>query len=118
MDIIAQRKLQKAATATTEATGKSCPECLLPDKGAHKCSPAALPSLELLDSNESKSEEERAAQIIRQKLTSEATTACGKKYGSVKLATGGHPISIEVKKPKMKPTATGEWIYLIKLMKL
>ena len=120
MDIITARKMLNAPTSdSSEAPGKLCPECYLSiSEGIkHKCAPAVLPSIEQLDSVSGKSEEQQAAQVVRQKLVSEASTSRGEQYGTLTLATGGPPLHVEVKRPKIEQAAAASSEDLVKHMK-
>ena len=119
MDIIAAQKMYATpvnSNTSQVVLGKLCRECYLPEGTEHKCTPAALPSIETIDSVSGKSDEEQAAKVIREKLVAEASTSRGQKYGNLTLATGGPPIHVEIKKPRIEspPTATSE--SLIKYM--
>ena len=111
MDIIAAQEMLKTASNSSnsaQAPGKLCEECYLPisEETGHKCIPAVLPSIEKIDSASGKSDEQQAAQVVRKMLVSEASSKRGEKYGNVTLATGGPPMHVEVKRPKMEPAAT------------
>ena len=117
MDIIAAQKMLPV-DVQHESPGNMCPECYLSvsEQSPHKCTPSALPSIQMVDSVGGKSEEKQAAQLVRKKLVSEASTSRGKEYGTVTLETGGRSIHVEIKRPKMDPEATATSADLVKHM--
>ena len=119
MNVIqAQKYIPPKAKDQPNAPGNLCPDCYTSLQGGadHRCVPAAPVALQMMEVDE-KSEEERAAKVVRQKLVTEASTSRGKEYGTLTLATGGPPIHVEVKRPNPPPTGTATTSSLIGHMK-
>ena len=67
MDIIATQKMHATpvnSNASEASPGKLCHECYHVEGTNHKCSPSALPTIEVGDSVTGKSEEQAAKAIV------------------------------------------------------